>query len=148
MTKSYTPAAILIAAAFCATSQASSATAAEPTPERVFEQCVVRITRISAACTEKNAAIVQECLPLVRRLIADGQDERAARVARRCVGAIDDNSDGCVREIQQLCRRCVNALVELESPELARQLAQGCDRVVTAIRLNQRRARNAIISAL
>lgn len=118
-----------------------------PNPERIFSACVEHLTEVSERCTARNAKLVQECLPVIRRLLADGQRERARAVARRCVTAINENTDECVEHVHARCRRCVRALLDLDATELARRLVTGCRRVVDQLRQNERRAVNAITSA-
>ena len=116
-------------------------------PDAVFERCIAKVRQAVTRCTDANTATTHECLRKIRFLLRHGIVERARAVAARCIDEIKDRTRHCVRYIEATCDECIEVLLRMGAPELARRLDQACDNAVDAVTHNARRGINAIRSA-
>lgn len=116
-------------------------------PEHVFERCVREVRHAVHRCTTANEETTKECLRKIRVLLENGEEERARAVARDCIEVIENRTQRCVRYVRAECQQCIEVLLEMEAPELARKLRSICEHAVEKLHANARRAINAIRSA-
>jgi len=115
-------------------------------PERVAKRCVDSINELAERCVAANVETAHECIRRIHELLEQGDREEAIHVARRCLRVIEERSDDCVDAIHQRCRHCIELLLRLQAPELARRVHNACENAVERVRHSQRRASNAIRS--
>ncbi len=116
--------------------------------EEIAKRCVVTANRLADRCVASNAATTQRALAAIRKLLEEGKEDAAIRTARRAAGIITSQSDLCVRQIRQMCDRCIEVLLRLDHPELARRVHAACGDAVERVRHSQRRALSALRNAL
>lgn len=115
-----------------------------PDPELVAQRCVDSINRLAERCFSANVETAHECIRRINELLEQGDLEGARQVAGRCLHVIEQRSDACVDEIHERCRHCIQLLLRLQAPELARRVHDACNNAVEHIRHSQRRTSNAI----
>ena len=113
-------------------------------PERVAKRCVDSINQLAERCVSANVDTAHECIRRINELLDQGDEEGARRVAARCLHAIEVRSDDCVDEIHRRCRHCIELLLRLQAPELARRVHNACQDAVEHVRHSQRRTSHAI----
>lgn len=137
--------ALCVAAGFAALS-ANVAQAASP--EDVAARCVGAVNATVERCTNATASETQECVMKIRRLLAAGRERAAHRVARACVESLTNQAGNCSAHIKRICDHCVEFLLNVGEPELARRVDGACDDAVEKLRSNLQRAKGVIRSAL
>ncbi len=120
---------------------------AHTTPEDLAARCVVKIDHTVERCENAAADETADCLQQIRRLLADGQEQAARRVAADCIDSATERAEKCARYIKRLCNACIDQLVDLGATQLARRVNQVCDDAVADIRLILQREKNAIQNA-
>lgn len=134
----------LLAAAALVTIQAP---AQAQTPERVAKQCVEAIDEVVERCANAAAQETRECVQLIRRLLRAGRERAARQVAERCIRSATTRTENCVERVHQICRRCINFLVEVGETQLARRVHNACKEAVSDIRSFLQREKAAIRAA-
>ena len=115
-------------------------------PERVARRCINSINELAERCVAANVETAHKCIRRINELLEEGDRHEARHVAHRCIHVINDRSDACVDEIHRRCRHCIELLLRLQSPELARRVHNACENAVERVRHSQRRTTNAIKS--
>ncbi len=115
-----------------------------PDPEQIARRCVASVDQIAERCVSANVDTAHECIRRIHELLEAGNTERARAVAHRCLNVIEARSDACVDEIHERCRHCIEILLRLDSPGLARRVREACLDAVERVRHSQRRTSNAI----
>ena len=108
---------------------------------------MVKIDHTVERCENAAADETADCLQQIRRLLADGQEQAARRVAADCIDSATERAEKCARYIKRLCNACIDQLVDLGATQLARRVNQVCDDAVADIRLILQREKNAIQNA-
>ncbi len=126
----------------------SANTASAHSPEEIAAQCVEAIHKTVERCTTTTRTRAQNCVRTIRRLRAAGQEEAARRVARECIDSLTNQTGNCVTHVKRICDRCVEFLLNIGQPRLARRVDAACDNAVERLRSSLNRAKNAIRSAL
>ena len=126
----------------------ANSASAHSSPEEIAARCVETIHKAVERCTTATATETQLCVRTIRRLRAAGNERAAHRVARECVESLTNRTINCVTHIQGHCDRCVEFLLNIDRPKLARRVDAACDAAVAKLRDNLNRAKNAIYSAL
>ena len=120
---------------------------AHTTPEDLAARCVAKIDHTVERCENAAADETADCLQRIRRLLADGQEQAARRVAAECIDSATERAEKCARYIKRLCNACIDQLVDLGATQLARRVNQVCEDAVADIRLILQREKNAIQNA-
>lgn len=115
-------------------------------PEVIARRCVNSINELAERCVLANVETAHKCIRRINELLEQGELEAAREVARRCLRVIEERSDDCVDEIHRQCRHCIQLLLRLNAPELARRVHNACENAVEHVRHSQRRTSNAIRS--
>ncbi len=121
-------------------------TASAQTAEEIFRHCNERVHTITERCVQRHVAIVRECSPRIKELLAAGKVEEARALARLCITQINTTSRNCIDRIRLVCRECIDALNALGANALAEQLHENCERAIQVILGSRTRAINAIHS--
>lgn len=114
-------------------------------PDDVFHECTRSIAKLTNRCQNAIADKVDDCVPVIKRLLNAGHRDRARRVAEACIKDINEITRKCQAELKDRCERCAHVLVRLGAPNLAREILDRCrrasnrmsemrDRAVAAIR--------------
>lgn len=139
--------AVLLALGFTLLSaDASQANAASP--EEIAARCVAKVNKTVERCTNATSSETQECVRKIRRLLAAGRDRAARRVARECVESLTQRTGNCVEHVKRICDECVEFLLRIGEPQLARRVDNACDDAVEKLRSNLARAKAVIRAAL
>ena len=119
----------------------SQATAHDEEAVRIFRECASEIRQTARRCVNQNENTTDRCVAIIRELLAHGQFERARRVANHCIEVIQNRSEECVDRINEICRRCVRALLNHDAERLARLLRdEVCKDARTAVVRSARRS--------
>lgn len=141
---------LLLAGQQSAVAQAVVGPQVQPYPDpaqEVFDECVQSLRHLVARCDNANADTVHEAIRRITDLLNQGKRKEARIVAARAIAKVENTTDLCIEEAHERCRRCVNALVDLNAPELARELVDVCKHVVRLLGAHEERAINAIKGA-
>lgn len=119
--------------------------AAADDAEAVFRRCVERVNQINDRVTNAQRETLRECLPRIRRLLAEGSYQDARNLARRCIGKLESLTDAGVQALRETCFPCVRRLRELEAYRLAERLSRICAENAQQLHQQNKRAKNAIL---
>ncbi|QDT92720.1 hypothetical protein [Gimesia algae] len=120
---------------------------AHTTPEDLAARSVAKLDQVVDRCENAAADETAECLHQIRRLLADGQEQAARRVASNCIESATERAEKCAKYIKRLCHECIEQLVSLGATQLARRVNQVCEDAISDIRLILQREKNAIQNA-
>ncbi|WP_339727002.1 hypothetical protein [uncultured Gimesia sp.] len=136
--------------AFCATLgllMVTSTASAQTSPEDLAARCVGAVNGTVERCQNAAADETQECLQKIRRLLADGRERAAHRVAAECVESATERTEKCAQRVNRICDACIDQLVNLGEPQLARRVNMVCKDAISKLRSTLQREKNAIRSA-
>ncbi|QDT44200.1 hypothetical protein Pan241w_43080 [Gimesia alba] len=136
--------------AFCATLgllMVTSTASAHTSPEDLAARCVGAVNGIVDRCQNAAADETQECLQKIRRLLAEGRERAARRVAADCIESATERTENCAKRINRICDECVDQLVSLGAPQLARRVNSACEDAISDLRSTLQRQKNAIRGA-
>jgi len=137
---------ILFAVVAFASSAWSSAARADDALE-FARTCAEYVDSLSNRTSNAIIDDTLECLRRIDELLEAGNEERAAYVARQCIGRIERISDAGTDAISDVCTRCVWVLInEYGAERLALRFREYCEETIEDIRHLERRAINAIKS--
>lgn len=125
----------------------SNPASAHPAPEDVATRCVTAVNQVVDRCQSAAADETKECLQTIRRLLSEGREEAARRVAADCIASATERTENGARYIKRICNACIDALIDLGAPQLARRVNQACDDAISSLRTTLQREKNAIRSA-
>ncbi len=134
--------AILTTSAFCLPTQPAQAEG------DLVKECA---QLVRSAVTRLNDALgndVERCVHAIRRAKAAGETEKAHRIARHCIRRINSETRAAHEYVQEVCTRCVNALLDMGEVEAAERFRNFCADQLDSIERSGRRARHAIRDAL
>lgn len=117
-------------------------------PERIAHRCVEHVNQIVERCTNAAADETHECIRRINELLEAGRYEAAREVAQQCIRSATARTEDCVRAVRQACERCINVLLDMGQPELARRVHNACEDAVEVLRHLLQRETNAIQNAL
>ena len=95
-------------------------------PVKLAQACVAAATRIADHCVAANSKQADSAVGKIEKLLEEGKDRAARKVARHAIGHINRRSARCVARINHRCRHCVKVLLRLGEEELARRVAAVC----------------------
>lgn len=139
--------------ALCATtglllSASNTAMADDQSPERIAARCVDAIDDTVDRCAHAAAKETHECVREIRRLLAAGRIRAAHRVARACVRSATDRTEHCADRVELICDVCIDILLDMGEPQLARRVNNACNDAIERLRSILQREKNAIRTAL
>tara|TARA_R110001592_G_scaffold359790_1_gene667058 strand:- start:69214 stop:69648 length:435 start_codon:yes stop_codon:yes gene_type:complete len=120
---------------------------AHTAPDDLAARCVAKVDQTIDRCESAAADETTECLQQIRRLLADGQEQAARRVAADCIDSATERAEKCAKYIKRLCNACIDELVNLGATQLARRVNQVCEDAISDIRLILQREKNTIQNA-
>lgn len=122
---------------------------ADRDPAQVAANCISSVETKSTRCAEQLGTIGTNVATRVNDAQADGNAEGARRAARAGVRNVNAGADRCVAELQQMTRRCVQALERLDaSDELIESVRTAGRSGVEAVNRGRRGALQTIRTAL
>jgi len=98
--------------------------------ERLARRCAGAVTKIAYKCVTFNKPKADFAVPAIKRLLASDRPNAkklAHTIAKRCARAINHKSDRALKAIKRICDRCIDRLLGLNRPDLARHLSALCD---------------------
>ena len=125
-----------------------SRTASAKSPERIAHRCAEYVNGIVDRCRNAAADETQECVQQIRELLAEGRYEAARELAHECIRHATARTDACVDHVIEICRRCIDVLLDLGEPQLARRVANVCEDAIDELRHILEREKHAILAAL
>lgn len=134
----------LVMVAILSFSSLSANQTSAQSPDDLLAECTRSIAKLTKRCDNAIAEVTHDCLPLIRRLLNAGQNQRARDVAERCINQINEILRKCRAELQERCERCADALVQMGAPNLARELMSRCRRAANHMQDTRDRAVAAI----
>ena len=137
--------------AFCAAAglmMITSTASAQTTPEDLAARCVKLVNKTVDRCQNAAADETKDCVRKIRRLKADGKERDARRVARECIRSATTRTENCVNRVNRICNVCIDKLVNLGAPKLARRVNNVCEDAVSDLRSTLQREKNQIRKAL
>lgn len=125
-----------------------SRTALAENPERIAHRCATYVNGIVDRCENAAAEETQECVEQIRELLAAGREEAAHELARECIRNATARTDACIEHVIMVCHRCIDLLVDLGEPQLARRVANFCEGTIEDLEHILARETHAIRQAL
>ena len=77
----------------------TSTASAQTSPEDVAARCVNKINGIVDRCQSAAADETEECVRTIRRLLADGRERAARRVAKQCIRSATERTENCADRV-------------------------------------------------
>lgn len=137
--------------AFCAAlglMVVTSTASAQTSPKDLAARCVAEVNATVDRCQSAGADETQECVQEIRRLLADGRERAARRVAADCVESATERTEKCANRVKRICDACIEELVNLGAPQLARRVNDACKDAISDLRFMLQRQKNVIRTAL
>ncbi|MBT5311430.1 MAG: hypothetical protein HOL38_07590 [Verrucomicrobia bacterium] len=126
----------------------NSASAYHNSPEDLAARCVNAVDGVVDRCTNAAADETQECVRTIRRLLSNGEVRAAHRVARECIRSATTRTENCANRVDRICLACIDILLEMGEPQLARRVNGVCEDAISQLRSLLQREKNAIRTAL
>jgi len=121
---------------------------AHTNPEDLAARCVGAMNGIVDRCQKAAADEAEECVRKIRRLLADGQEQAARRVAAECIQSATERTEKCANRVKRICDECIDQLLSLGAPQLARRVNNACEDAISDLRSTLQREKNMIRNAL
>ena len=121
---------------------------AQSSPENLAARCVAELEEIRQRNEIAAADQTEACVRTINALQAQGRDEAAIQVARQCVSAARERTEDAASLANRICNACVDQLLSLGYPDLARRVNHKCDSVLENLRSVLQRQIFAIKQAL
>lgn len=126
----------------------TNTTYAETSPEDLAARCVSKVNSIVDRCQNAAADETTKCVNKIQRLLADGQESAAQDVAKECIRSATTRTEKCANRVNRICNACIDQLLELGAPQLARRVNNACEDAISDLRSTLQREKNAIRNAL
>ena len=123
-------------------------TASAHGPEEIAHRCAHRVNHIVHRCNNAASEETHECVRKINALLEQGRVDAAHAVARECIQSATERTRRCVTAVDNTCEECIDILLRLGAPELARRLANICDHAVEGLKTTLQREKNIIREAL
>lgn len=117
-------------------------------PVEIAQRCTQRVTQIVERCDNAAADETRECVRRINALLDAGRSEAAEAVAEECVRSATQRARNCSAAIEAICDECVDILLTLGEPQLARRVNNVCEGAVEHLRISLQRQKNIIRQAL
>lgn len=137
--------------AFCAAlglMVVTSTASAQTSPKDLAARCVADVNAIVDRCQSAGTDETQECVQKIRRLLADGREQAAHRVGADCIESATERTEKCAKRVKRICDACIEELVNLGAPQLARRVNDACKDAIADLRFMLQRQQSVIRSAL
>ncbi len=137
--------------AFCAAAcimTVTSTVSAQSSPEDVAARCVDAVNGIVDRCQNAAKDETTQCVRKIKRLLEDGRERAARRVATDCIRSAATRTENCVNRVQRICRACIDTLLDMGAPHLARRIDNVCEEAISDLRTTLQREKTAIREAL
>lgn len=121
---------------------------ADTSPEDLASRCVSKVNGIVDRCQNAAAEETVECVRKIRQLLAAGREDAAHDVARKCIRSATTRTENCAKRVNRICNACIDELLELGAPQLARRVNNVCEDAISDLRTTLQREKNAIRTAL
>ncbi len=112
------------------------------------QECAEHVQQIVQRCQNAAAKETHECVRRINALQAQGRERAARRVARECIEQATTRTENCVEAVHKICSDCIDVLLFLGEPELARRMHNVCEDAVEKLRGILQREKQAIQAAL
>lgn len=119
--------------------------------ERRAWRCAGAVTKTALRCTQFNSRKANFVVKEIKQLLVRNRPNakrQAHALTRRCARVINRKSDRAIKAINHLCGRCIDRLLNLDRPDLARRIHVLCADKAKVIKDSQREALAMIRSAL
>ncbi|MEE2639278.1 MAG: hypothetical protein VX768_01510 [Planctomycetota bacterium] len=113
-------------------------------PQDVFSRGARQIVSITERHENATSDVTSRCLPRIRRLLKSGNYNEARTTADRCITELGEILDSARTALRTTCERCIDALVQMGAPDLARDIHDLCVRASSRMKDVHDRAVNAI----
>lgn len=123
-------------------------TALAHTPEEKAARCVRALEQILERNRSIAAEQTRECVRHINALQAQGNDDAAIRVARQCIASARERTANASALAKRICNACIEELIRLGEPQLARRVNHKCESVTEELRMVLQRQTHAIQKAL
>ena len=120
---------------------------AHTAPEDIAARCVGNVNGIVDRCQNAAADETAECVQLIQRLLADGQERAARDAARKCIRSATTRTENCANLVNRICNACIEKLVSMGATQLARRVNNVCEDAISDLRSTLQREKNAIRNA-
>lgn len=117
-------------------------------PEDVAARCADRVEQVVERATNAAMDETHECVRRINALQDQGRHEAARKLAQQCINNATQRTQNAVRYVNEICDECIEVLLRLDAPELARRINHLCDEAVETLRVILQREKNAILDAL
>lgn len=117
-------------------------------PEDVANRCAARVEQIVERATNAAKDETRVCVRKINALQDQGRDEAAKNVARECITNATQRTRNAVRYVNAVCDECIEVLLRLDAPRLARRINHLCEEAVETLRVILNREKNVILDAL
>jgi hypothetical protein len=117
-----------------------------PDPEKLARRCMKHVEQHADRCVEFQKNRSDKAVKVIARLLEQGKERAAKKVAREAIGSINCASGRCAGHIRKDARRCAAVLVRLGEPELAEKVLDFADHQVERVRRGQKRAIKKILA--
>lgn len=117
-------------------------------PEAVAERCAKKVEQVVVRATNAAREETRECVRQINALQEQGRHEAAAELARECIRKATARTENAAEYVTELCDRCIDHLLDLDAPQLARRIHNLCKEAIETLRAILQRERNAILDAL
>lgn len=137
--------------AFCAAAglmMITSTASAHFSPEDLAARCANEVNGIVDRCQEAAADETTECVRTIRRLLADGRERAARRVAADCIADATARTEKCTHRVNRITNACIDELLNMGASVLARRLDNARDNAIEELRKILQREKHAIRNAL
>lgn len=137
--------------AFCAAACLMAATntvSAQSSPEDVAARCVNAVNGIVDRCQDAAGDETAQCVRKIKKLLEDGRERAARRVAADCIRSATARTENCANRVKRICRTCIDTLLDMGAPHLARRVENVCEDAISDLRTTLQREKRAIRDAL
>ncbi len=137
--------------AFCAAAglmMVTNSASAHASPEETAARCANIIGDIVERCQNAASEETTECVRKIRRLLADGRERAARRVAADCIRSATERTEKCGRRIKRISNACIDLLLDMGAPQLARRINNISEDAISTLRTTLQREKRAIREAL
>ncbi len=125
-----------------------ASTASAHDPEDIAHRCAHRVNQIVHRCNTATAEETHECVRKINALLEQGRVDAAHAVARECIQSATERTRKCIHAVDTTCEECIDILLRLGAPDLARRIANICDHAVEVLKTTLQREKNIIREAL
>lgn len=121
----------------------------KPDPEQIARQCIEQMTRLADSCVTMNRLKAHRTVQVIEELLAQGEQQKARKVAMQALASINEHSQRCVVMIRQHCHRCIELIVKAGGGQaLVERVKTACEAQVAKVQHSRKAALEAIHNTL